>query len=214
MKLNAAQLSLFWRLWAAACRAQGWDAEHGLNSAAVNARRKEFLASLGFTSLTEVDRCDGFSLVKRELLKLDDRISGAMEEVNPQLETARKTRWFIEHDLLPCIALYADVEGVFETLADDERFCWRMGLPRRARIVLDDLTGDPVFHSVRGALREFPSQLEQLRFALARVLNGKGGLRAQAGESLAQMRHKAGVDSPPTPAADVVEDYDPESVPF
>ena len=156
--------------------------------------------------MTEVDRGDGFSLVKRELLNLDDRLSGAMEEVNPQVESARKLRWYIARELYPCLALYADLDVVLGALTADCRFCWRIGLPRRARIVLDELTDDPVFRACRGEMREFPSQLEQLRFSLASVLNGKKGLRAQAGDSVAKMRHKAGVD--------VLEDYALENVPF
>src|SRR5690349_10725769 len=129
MKLSKDQVPLFWKLWAKACRAQQWDKAHGLNSVAVDSKRKEFLAGLarfvcsscngvfheggkheppasgncncggrlqraGFGSLTEVDPWEDFSLVKRELLKLDDQIQGALEQTKKTIETGRKGRWF------------------------------------------------------------------------------------------------------------------------
>lgn len=194
MLLTKDQVNLFWKLWAKACKAQGWDRFHGLNSAAVDAKRKEFLARCGFTSLTKVDTRHGFSLVKRELLKLDDQLQGGIEEVKPTIETARTGRWFIEHDLFPCIALYANVEEVLAGLSNDFKFTWKMGLGRGEPFTLDELTDDPVIKMVKGEPREFPSQVKQLLMTLSAMLNGKDGLRAQAGHSVHTMRTMAGLD--------------------
>lgn len=194
MLLTKDQVNLFWKLWAKACKAQSWDRHHGLNSAAVDAKRKEFLAKCGFTSLTKVDPRDGFSLVKRELLKLDDQVQGPLEEVKPTIETGRTGRWFLEHDLFPCLAVYAAVDQLLAGLTQDWRFCWKMGLGRGERFTLDELTDDPVIKTVKGQPREFPSQLFQLMTSLSAILNGKEGLRAKAGDSIHDMRLKASLD--------------------
>ena len=193
MKLTKDQVPLFWKLWAKACRAQGWTKGEGLNSAAIDVMRKELLARCGFKSLKDVDPRDGFSMVKRELLKLDDRLQGAMEEVKPQIETARTSRWFIEHDLIPCLALYVDAWDYVSKVATD-KFRWRTRDAMHRPITLDDLTEDPIVREVRGELKEIPSQLEQLKFTLSARLNGKAGLRNKAGHSVHQMRTLAGLE--------------------
>lgn len=193
MKLSKDQVPLFWSLWAKACRAQGWTKAHGLNSAAIDAKRKEFLARCGFSSLTEVDPRDGFSLVKRELLKLADHLAGALEEVQPQIESGRTARWFIEHDLMPCLALYVEDAAAYVAAIATDKFRWRTRDGMARPITLDDLDDVPVIRTVRGELRESPSQLEQLKMTLAGRLSGKDGLRAKAGHSVHDMRTKAGL---------------------
>lgn len=194
MLLSKDQVNLFWRLWAKACKAQSWDREHGLNSAAVDARRKAFLKDCGFESLTLVDQIDGFSKVKRELLKLDVQIQGAREEVQPEIERSRKARWFIEHDLVPCLALYVeDAWAYVYAVAEDKFRWWKKERPTR-QLTLDDLSDDPIIRTIRGELRESPSELEQLKMTLAGRLSGKDGLRNQAGHSVHAMRTAAGLD--------------------
>ena len=65
------QHDLFFRLWAEACAAQGWDQ---LPSASREARRYEMLAACGFDSLKEVDPLRGFDRVKARLAVLANRI--------------------------------------------------------------------------------------------------------------------------------------------
>src|SRR5579862_7122912 len=70
MLLSEDQVKKFWRLWPQACRANGWTKENGLSAAQIDAKRKEVLLDCGFTSLTLVDRKDGFTKVKNRLLIL------------------------------------------------------------------------------------------------------------------------------------------------
>lgn len=221
MLLTGPQIKLFWRLWAKACAAQGWDRRHGLNSSAVDARRREFLGRCGFTSLTQVDPHAGFSLVRRELLKLDSRLAGALEDVQPEIESGRKTRWFIEHDLVPCLALYLpDPIAYVLAVAQDKFRWWKTDRPAR-QITLEDISDDPVIRVVHGAMREFPSQLEQLKMTLAARLNGKGGFRSKAGHSVHDMRTKAGLPcscaacrTAHPPQRQLSPGYDPANCPF
>lgn len=194
MLLSKAQVKLFWRLWAAACKSQGWDRHHGLNSTAVNAQRKTVLHRCGFASLTQVDPRDGFSRVRQELLMLDDRLQGALESVKPSIESGRTARWFIEHDLVPCLALYVADPWAYVRAVATDKFRWVTRDRMLRPIALDDLTDDPVIRSVKGELCEYPSQLEQLKMTLSSRLNGKAGLRVFAGHSVHEMRTKAGVE--------------------
>lgn len=205
MKLSKDQVPLFWKLWAKACRAQGWTKAAGLTTAAIDAKRKELLARCGFQSLKDVDPRDGFSLLKRELLKLDDQLQGAREEVQSEIESGRKARWFIEHDLMPCLALYVEDAAAYVEAVATDKFRWKTRDAMQRRITLDDLTDDPIVREVRGELKESASQLEQLKFTLARCLSRKekrdetgrviqeAGLRNKAGDSIHDMRTKAGL---------------------
>jgi len=188
MKLSADQVPLFWRLWAKACKANHWDKAHGFTAAMIDAKRKELLARCGFKSLTEVDPHAGFSRVKRELLKEAGSLQGGLEEVKPAIETARTARWFIENDLMPCLALYVDDVTAYVSEIAADKFRWRTRDAMQRRITLDDLSDEPVIREVRGELKEFSSQLEQLKFTLSGRLNGKDGFRAKAGHSVHDMR--------------------------
>jgi hypothetical protein len=185
MNLTSAQQQLFWKLWAKAARAQGWDKEHGMNSAAIDAKRKAFLRDLGFNSLTEVDTRDGFSRVKRALLAMDDQIQGPLEEIQPEIESHRVNSWFIKHDLVPCLKLYLkDPWAYIEEVARDKF---------RGLVRLADLSDKPIVRLVDGAPQEFPSQIQQLIMTLSARLNGATGLRAKAGHTVHDMRILAGL---------------------
>jgi hypothetical protein len=193
MKLSAEQVPLFWKLWSKACKANRWNKAGGMSAAEVDAQRKELLARCGFKSLKEVDPHAGFSRVKRELLMLDDQLQGAKEEIDPHIETSRTSRWFIEHDLIPCLALYVEDVDAYVVKVATDKFRWRTRDAMERQITLDDLSDEPVFREVRGKLQEFPSQLEQLKFTLSGRLNGKDGFRKQSGHSVHDMRTKAGL---------------------
>ncbi len=65
------QHDLFWRLWASACRGQGWNA---LPAAEQNAKRREVLSALGFASAKDIDTRQGFDDVKQRLEALAGKI--------------------------------------------------------------------------------------------------------------------------------------------
>ena len=67
----------YWTLWAAACRAQGWDK---LPSAERDEKRYEVMAELGFASVKDVDSTTGFDRLKARLLELTDRVSIECED--------------------------------------------------------------------------------------------------------------------------------------
>ena len=83
MILTPIQVKSFWRLWAAACRAQGWT-RPAMSSAEIDAKRKEILAGFGFDSLRLVDRGAGFGKVKAQLEMLAGRIRGEIESDHPE----------------------------------------------------------------------------------------------------------------------------------
>jgi hypothetical protein len=205
MKLSADQVPLFWRLWKEVCISNHWTKANGYTPKMIDAKRKELLARCGFKSLTEVDPLAGFSRVKRELLKEAANLEGGREEVDPHIESGRTSRWFIEHDLIPCIALYVDDAWAYVSRIATDKFRWRTRDEMQRPITLDDLTDHPIVREVRGELKEFPSQLEQLKYTLARCLSRKekkdadgrviqeAGLRNKAGHSIHDMRTLAGL---------------------
>jgi len=65
------QHSLFWRLWSAAMRGQGWNT---LPAAEQEAKRREVLASLGFRSAKLIDTRQGFDDVKKRFEALAGKV--------------------------------------------------------------------------------------------------------------------------------------------
>lgn len=106
--ITEAQRTLFWRLWAGACRAQNWTREAGLSAAEINARRHEMLRECGFDSLNSVDRKDGFDRVKRKLELLAEQLKAAVETVQNEggrmTGHERRLRWVLATELLPQVA--------------------------------------------------------------------------------------------------------------
>ncbi len=100
------QSAAYWRLWSAACKAQGWTKANGMDSAAVDAKRKECLAECGFESSRDIDSGAGFSRWKSLCERLAGNLSGAVAEVR-QNTPADRRRWVIRNELLPCLAIYA-----------------------------------------------------------------------------------------------------------
>jgi hypothetical protein len=135
VKLSKAQCDLFWSLWAAACRYQGWTRDRGLTSAEIDIKRKALLAACGFGSLKDVDKTAGFDAVKARLLALQDDVDGASEVDHPEIGAARRWRQKIEDEIMPGIARFKeDAIGYAERIARD-----KFGLPEHWVLDLDDL---------------------------------------------------------------------------
>lgn len=164
-----------------------------MSTVEIDAKRKEFLASLGFASLTEVDRTDGFTKVKNGLLVLiGASIQAGMEVGDPTLNKARNYRHVIMNELTPCLALYVeDVPGYITAIMEDKNRWWQIDRPA-CDITLEDLDAKPIFRQVKGRSepKEFPSKLEQLVMTLAARLNV---LRNKAGHDIHTMKITAGV---------------------
>lgn len=180
-------------MWAQACRQQNWTRAGGLSAAEIDVKRKELLARCGFKSLTEVDRLEGFTRVKNELLLLisdHTNLKAAAEVGDVTLNKARNLRHVIMNDLTPCLALYvADVPAYITSIMEDKNRWWKIDRPA-SEITLQDLDAKPVVRRVKGELKEFASTLEQLRMTLAARLNV---LRNKAGDDLHTMKTRAGV---------------------
>lgn len=85
MFLSKAQQERFWREWKHACNHQGWTAANGWDKAKIDSARHTVLRRIGFESLTQVDRNDGYTALLRELAILRDDLSGIMAaESNPR----------------------------------------------------------------------------------------------------------------------------------
>ena len=104
--MTSAQQSAYWRLWSAACKAQGWTRENGLDAAVIDNHRKECLSECGFKSSKDIDSGAGFSRWKALCERLSGKLMGAVKEVR-QNTPADRRRWVIENEMIPCIAWYA-----------------------------------------------------------------------------------------------------------
>ncbi len=193
MKLSTAQVQRFWREWPKSCKAMGWTRDAGMSAAEIDAKRKEFLARCGFDSLTKVDRVDGFTKVLNELLVMQGvSIQAGIESEDQTINQARTIRHFILTDQVPCLELYlADVRAYMTSIMEDKKRWWKIDRPA-CEITLLDLDAKPVFRTdrVTGGVKEFPSQLEQLKWTLAARLNT---LRKASTDSVHDMRIRAGV---------------------
>jgi hypothetical protein len=175
MKLSPAQVQRFWREWSAACAVLHWTRADGLSAAEIDARRKEFLARCGFSSLTQVDRVAGFTKVLNELLVLQGvSLAAARETLEPALNEARVLRHHILTEQVPCLELYlADVRAYLTAIIADKT-SQRPAAAARAPTLMDLDAG----------------QLRQLQYTLAARLNDK---RRAAGDTLHEMKTRAGV---------------------
>lgn len=186
MLLSKPQVDTFWSLWARVCRDRKWN-----DKATSESERRAFLARCGFSSLTKVDRVDGFTKVKNELLVMIGlSVQAGMEASDPLLNKARNFRHVIRTEILPCLALYEDNAEVYLTsvLADKSRW-WKLDRPDRAP-TLEDFDARPMFSERNGEPHESPSQLEQLLMTLNARLHEK---RKAARHTLHDMKTLAGV---------------------
>lgn len=117
MLLTEPQINAFWRLWSRACRVNGWR-----DNAVAERERKAFLERCGFSSLTLVDRLDGFTKVKNELeILIEPDLDAAREAEDQTINRARNSRWVIENEILPCLALYEqDVNTYLQTVLEGQ----------------------------------------------------------------------------------------------
>lgn len=196
MLLTKAQLTLWWRTWSTACKAQGWTRENGWNSEQIDAKRHEILKELGYKSLRDVDNRGFDKLLSRTRL-LASRLEGAIDEVQPSNGDARRLLWRIEW-LIKCLEVY--IPGRGETYVDS--------------VVSDkfdhtDKFGNGVLHprqwrelsAVRSVGKE-DSELDQLRMTLTARLNGRTGYRSRQGHTIHEMCTRAGVPCACDPCKD------------
>ena len=171
----------------------GWTKANGMSAAEIDAKRKEFLLRCGFDSLTKVDRVDGFTKVLKELLVLQGTdLNAAIESEDLTINKARTIRNFIVSDLVPCLELYiADVRSYLTSIMEDKNRWWKIDRPA-CDITLMDLDAKPVhrFDVKTKSMKDFPSQLEQLKWTLAARLNT---LRNESGDTIHTMRTRAGL---------------------
>lgn len=187
MNLSPEQVNLFWRLWAAACRAQGWTLK-----ADQERERRALLARCGFKSLTIVDRVDGFTRVKNEIkILVKPDLQAAQESEDSLINKARNFRWVIENEILPCLGVYEpEPVAYLRTVMEEKNRWWKIDRPV-CEMTLDDLDAQPIFkRNKSGQVQEFASTLEQLLFTLTARLAAK---RRAAGHSEHDMRMRAGL---------------------
>jgi len=194
MNLSEDQVRWFWREWPKSCAVMGWTKAKGMSAKEIDAKRKEFLLRCGFKSLTDVDRLDGFTKVKNELLVLQGvSLKAARETVDPALNQARVLRNQILTEIIPCLELYRREQLTFDLqkIMEDKNRWWKIDRPA-CHMTLMDLDARPIFRTDRatGEQKYMGSQLSQMQWTLSRWLNE---LRNQAGDTIHDMRTKAGV---------------------
>jgi hypothetical protein len=194
MNLSDDQVKLFWRQWPKSCAAMGWTRAAGMSAKEIDLKRKEFLLRCGFDSLTKVDRLDGFTKVKNELLVLQGvSLKAAGETIDPSLNQARVLRNQILTEIIPCLELYRgeNLPGELAGIMEDKNRWWKLDRPARG-MTLMDLDARPIFRTDRatGEQKYMGSQLSQMQWTLARWMND---LRNAAGDTIHTMKMKAGV---------------------
>lgn len=171
MKLSKAQVTLFWRLWSQACRAQGWDK---FPREEIEVRRKELLRGCGFASLKDVDGKGGFDRVKQALLLAQDSVAAGLEDEDEQ--EARRLRWVVRKQVLPALGLYVEHPEAYMQRLIADKFCRGGG----RELTLDDLSNSPNVRDVE----ESDSDLRQLVWTLTARLDS---LRTTFGHSRLEM---------------------------
>ena len=168
-----------------------WTKAAGMSAAEIDAKRKEFLLKCGFDSLTKVDRVDGFTKVLKELQVLQGvDVNAGIEADDLTINKARTIRHFILTNLVPCLELYvADVRGYLTSIMEDKNRWWKIDRPARD-ITLMDLDAKPVhrWDVKTKSMKDFPSQLEQMKWTLTARLNS---LRKDSGDTVHEMRLRA-----------------------
>ena len=135
--------------------------------------------------------------VKKCLGMIADDLAATGEVGRPEINKARQKRDVVR-ELTKCIGVYHPRPRAYVAKIVDDKFnSWRKFGPS---LTIKDLTDDPIFLKDG---RELPSQLDQLLFTLSACLNGSGkmrggkrsrfGFRVAAGDSLHDMKMKAGV---------------------
>lgn len=119
MRLSKPQVTLFWRLWKGACAVQGWMADEQ------EARRKEILTELGFSSLKEVGREGDFDRLKARLLALQYRLEGGAGMAFPAVGDMRRHLHVIEARLLPRLAAHVDDPEAYVAAICADKFGFR-----------------------------------------------------------------------------------------
>lgn len=193
MKLTPSQVQRFWREWPKACEANGWTRAAGLTAAQIDTKRKEFLARCGFTSLTLVDRVDGFTKVLKELQVLQGvNLAAAREADDPAINRGRVTLHKLGSEIIPCLELYVeDVPAYITKIIQDKSRWWKLDRPARPMRLTDlDTAPIPTVDRTTGEPKLMPSQLDQILYTLSSRLND---LRNQAGDSIHDMKLRARV---------------------
>lgn len=193
------RITLMADLWPAACKAQGWkasDRELRLNVCSIalsfqlhsvqdfgNAFYSDAPCVRVLQSTNDIGSDQDFTRVKMLLLMLADKLQGAHEIDQPQVNKARQLRFMIEEQT-KCLALYHDNAQAYvaEIIRDKFNHASRAFPPS-----LDDLTDDPI--ELRNG-RRIPSQLRQLVMTLNSRLTK---FRKAADQSECEMKRAAGV---------------------
>jgi hypothetical protein len=175
MKLSKAQVTLFWRLWSQACRAQGWDK---FPREEIEVRRKELLRGCGFASLKDVDGKGGFDRVKQALLLAQDSVAAGLD--NEDEQEARRLRWVVRNQVLPALGLYVEHPDAYMQRIIADKFCRGGG----RELTLDDLSNSPNVRDVDGFPEVSDSDLRQIVWTLTARLDS---LRTAAGHSRMEM---------------------------
>lgn len=231
--------------WPSACRVQGWkvnDRELRLRVCAwavslENPNQHDLVEAINsdrtppreLASTNDLDNGADVDRVKACLGMLADKMKETGEVGHPEIGRARRLRDAIR-DQIKCLGVYIPKPRAFVAEIINDKFN-RAG--RLETLTIRDLTDDPII--LRDG-REIPSQLDQLVYTLGACLNGSGklrggkrsrlGLRVEAGDTLHEMKIKAGVRCdcalgdhrhhaliPPLPVEENWADFDPELEP-
>lgn len=202
MNVNAAQIQSIQRTWRAVCKDRKWQA------ADREFRLATFSEILGrpVDSLTTVERIDECTKLMKSLqAMLGVSVQAGIEADDQTINRARVLRNKILTELIPCLEVYVeDVKGYLTSIMEDKNRWWKIDRPVRD-ITLMDLDAKPIrkWDVKSGGMKDFPSQLDQLVYTLSSCLNGSGkvragkksrlGFRVAAGDTLHEMKMKAGV---------------------
>jgi bacterioferritin-associated ferredoxin len=202
MTITVSQRTSIMILWGKVCKDRGWK------SSDKTFRLAKFSEIIGrpIASADEIERIDECTKLMKELqAMLGVSVQAAQEADNLYINRARVLRNKILTELVPCLEIYvADVNAYMTEIMEDKNRWWKIDRPARG-MTLMDLTAEPSrkFDFKTRTMKEFPSQLDQMVYTLSSCLNGSGkvragkksrlGFRVAAGQTLHEMKTKAGV---------------------
>lgn len=202
MTITTPQRIAIMKTWGKVCKDRGWKQ----SDQAFRLAKFGEIIGRPIASANEIGRIDECTKLMKELkAMLGVDLKAAEEADNLYINRARVLRNVILTELVPCLELYVeDVNAYITAIIEDKNRWWKLDRPERG-MTLMDLSAEPIrkFDFKTRSMKEFPSQLEQMVYTLSSCLNGSGkvrggkksrlGFRVAAGETLHEMKTRAGV---------------------
>lgn len=178
--MTEAQHASYFKLWASACKAQGWNK---LPTAAREAKRREVHVQVfgAPKSAKDINHTNDFGAIKAKFEFLAGQLRGAMEDGEREPDEKRRLLWVMRRRLFPQLALYVmdNPERYVESILK-ERFKLFKGISSP-----DDLSAKS---RIGADGKPKPSPLLMLVMTFSARIDA---MRRASGDSVHAMNHRA-----------------------